>query len=314
MVKIEVYSVDMRDAFIKELYVRARSEPNIIFLSNEYGAPSLDEFRRDLPKQFINAGISEQNLISVAAGLALGGKKVYVYSIASFITLRCYEQLKIDLCSMNLPVTIIGVGPCYAYSVDGPTHHATEDIAIMRALANMCIYSPPDSNMAAALVDVSLQSTTPIYCRLDKGKYPLLYKRNEDLSAGFTVLKEGEDVCIIATGMMVHRAVEIAEELNKYSIKAQVIDVYRLKPIDTRNILRVVRRAKKVITIEEHTIRGGLGSIIAEVLTDANVFLPFKRVAIPDDLLYTYGTRENIHRELGLDRGGVVKTILGWGQ
>lgn len=313
-VDTEVYSVDMRDAFIKELYVRARSEPNIIFLSNEYGAPSLDEFRTELPKQFINAGISEQNLISVAAGLALGGKKVYVYSIASFITLRCFEQLKIDLCSMNLPVTIIGVGPCYAYSVDGPTHHATEDIAIMRALANMCMYSPADSNMAAALVDVSLRSTAPIYCRFDKGKYPLIYKQNEDLSTGFTVVREGEDVCIIATGIMVHRAVEIAEHLKKYSIRAQVIDMYRLKPIDTRNILGVIKRAKKIITIEEHTIHGGLGSIIAEILSDANVFLPFKRLAVPDELLYTYGIRENIHCELGLDRDGVVQTILEWGQ
>jgi len=314
VVETKAYSVDMRDAFITELYARAKSESDIVFLSNEYGAPSLDIFRRDLPKQFINAGISEQNLISVAAGLALGGKKVYVYSIASFITLRCYEQLKIDLCSMNLPVTLIGVGPCYAYSVDGPTHHATEDIAIMRALANMHLYSPADSNMAAALVDVSLQSTTPIYCRLDKGKYPILYKQNEDLSAGFTVLKEGEDICIIATGMMVHRAIDIAEELNKYSIKAQVIDVYRLKPVDTRNILRVVRNAKKIIIIEEHTIHGGLGSIIAEVMADGNAFLPFKRLAVPDELLYTYGMRENIHRELGLDKNSVVKTILEWDQ
>ncbi len=111
---------------------------------------------------------------------------------------------------------------------------------------------------------------------------------------------------------MVHRAIDIAEELNKYSIKAQVIDVYRLKPIDTRNILRVVRNTKKIITIEEHTIRGGLGSIISEALTDATVFLPLKRLAVPDSLLYTYGTRENIHRELGLDKDSVVKTILEW--
>ena len=312
IVETKTYSIDMRDAFITELYARVKSASNIVFLSNEYGAPSLDKFRRDFPKQFINAGISEQNLISVAAGLALGGKKVYVYSIASFITLRCYEQLKIDLCSMNLPVTLIGVGPCYAYSVDGPTHHATEDIAIMRVLANIHIYNPADSNMAAALVDVSVKSTTPIYCRLDKGKYPLLYKQNEDLSAGFTVLKEGEDICIIATGMMAHRAIDSAEELDKYSIKAQVIDVYRLKPIDTNNILSVIRNSKKIITLEEHTIHGGLGSIISEILTDANVFIPLKRLAVPDEQLYTYGIRENIHCGLRLDKESVVKTILDW--
>ena len=118
----------MRDAFITRLYRKAKKNPDIIFCSTEFGAPSLDVFRRDLPKQFVNLGISEQNLISVAAGLTLGGKKVFVYTIASFITLRCYEQIKIDLCAMNLPVTIIGVGTCYSYAVDGPTHHATEDI------------------------------------------------------------------------------------------------------------------------------------------------------------------------------------------
>jgi transketolase len=302
----------MRDAFIQKLYTRAKSDPDIIFMSNEYGAPSLDKFRADLSKQFINGGISEQNLISVAAGMALAGKKVYVYSIASFITLRCYEQLKIDLCAMNLPVTLIGVGPCYAYGVDGPTHHATEDIAVMRALPNMHIYSPADTNMAAALVDVSLRAKTPVYCRLDRGKYPLLHKENENIDKGFSVLKKGWDICIIATGMMVHRALEIAKELVKYSIEAQVVELYRLKPIDTKSILQAVRNIKKAITIEEHTINGGLGSIVAEILTDAGVSVPLKRLAVSDDHLYTYGIREDIHCKLGLDKESIVNTIVEW--
>lgn len=302
----------MRDAFIQKLYTRAKSDPDIIFMSNEYGAPSLDKFRADLPKQFINGGISEQNLISVAAGMAMQSKKVYVYSIASFITLRCYEHLKIDLCVMNLPVTIIGVGPCYAYGVDGPTHHATEDIAVMRALPNMCIYSPADTNMAAALVDVSLRAETPVYCRLDRGKYSLLHVENENIDKGFSILKDGGDICIIATGMMVHRALEIAEELGRYSIKARILELYRLKPIDTNNFLKAVRNTKKIVTIEEHTINGGLGSIVAEILTDAGVSVPLKRLAIPDEKLYTYGKREDIHHKLGLDKESVVNTIVQW--
>jgi transketolase len=304
--------IHMRDAFIQTLYGRAQSDANIIFLSADYGAPSLDQFRADLPKQFVNTGISEQNQISVAAGLALGGKRSYVYSIASFITTRCYEQIKIDLCCMNLPVTIIGVGACYAYGVDGPTHHATEDIALMRVLPNMDIYSPSDANMAAALVDVTLRSSTPIYCRFDRGKYPLLYSSNEDLSRGVKVIQEGNDISIITTGIMVHRALEVADELRNYSVSTQIIDVYRLKPLNAHDIVNHITNTDKILTLEEHTIHGGLGSIIAEMLADFDATRSFKRLAIVDDLLYAYGTRRDLHLERGLDKESIVKTILDW--
>lgn len=305
-------NLQMRDAFIRELYSRAKVNPNILFISNEQGAISLDQFREDLPKQFINAGVSEQNIISVAAGLALGGKKVIVYSIASFITLRCYEQIKLDLSSMNLPVTILGVGSCYSYSADGPTHHATEDIAIMRALPNMQIYSPSDSNMAAGLVDISLCSSSPMYIRLDREKLPILYNQNDDFSSGFSILQEGDDVCILSMGIMVHRAIEVAKELSKNSIRAKVIDVYRLKPLNCDAINEAIRKTKKIITIEEHTINGGLGSIIAELLVDFDTRIPLKRLAIEDKLLYCYGARDNLHRERGLDKGSIVKLIMKW--
>jgi len=307
---MKMSSIDMRDAFIGELYGRARLDKNIIFMSNEYGAPSLDQFRDDLPGQFVNAAISEQNLISTAAGMAMGGKRVYVYSIASFITLRCLEQIKIDLCCMRVPVTIIGVGSCYAYSVDGPTHHATEDISLMRAMANMQIYSPADSNATASLVDVSLNSSDPMYIRLDKGKHPLLYEKNYDVSPGYSVFGDGEDICIVATGTMVHRAIEIGAELRKHSVGTRIIDMYRLKPVSPGNILQAIGRPKKVFTIEEHTIHGGLGSIIAEIMMDANLTIPFRRFAISDDLLYAYGERANLQRCRMLDVDSVVKSIL----
>lgn len=309
---MKIASLQMRDAFIRELYSRAIVNPNILFISNEQGAISLDKFREDLPKQFINAGVSEQNIISVAAGLALGGKKVFVYSIASFITLRCYEQIKLDLCSMNLPVTIVGVGTCYSYSADGPTHHATEDISIMRALPNMQIYCPPDSNLAAGLVDISLHSSSPIYIRLDREKLPILYNQKDDFSSGFSVLREGDDACIISTGVMVHRALEVADELRKKSIKAKVIDVYRLKSLNSDVINETIRKTKKIITLEEHTINGGLGSIIAELLVDFDTRIPLKRLAIEDKSLYCYGVRDNLHRERKLDKESILKLIMEW--
>jgi len=302
----------MRDAFIGELYQRALSNKDIVFLSGEFGAPSLDAFRRDLSKQFINVGVSEQNLISVAAGLALGGKRVYAYSIASFITLRCYEQIKIDLCCMNLPVTILGVGPCYAYSVDGPTHHATEDVAIMRALTNMAIYSPPDADTAAALVDLSLSNSSPMYVRLDRGRYKSLSASTDDLSAGFRVLQDGSDLCIFATGSMVHRAMEVGNSLSEQGIKARVVDVYRLKPIDVQSLAECIRGVSRVVTIEEHTLHGGLGSILLETISDAGLCTSTKRFGIEDTQLYAYGVRDTLHEERKIDAQNIVRAIHDW--
>lgn len=305
-------NIDMRDAFIGELYNRALDDKDIVFLSAEFGAPSLDAFRRDLPKQFINVGISEQNLISVAAGLAMGGKRVYAYSIASFITLRCYEQIKIDLCVMNLPVTLLGVGPCYAYSVDGPTHHATEDIAVMRALANMTIYSPPDAKTASTLVDVSLKSKSPMYIRLDRGRYQPVCSSTEDLSTGFRMVKDGSDVCLFATGAMVHRALEVRTVLSRHGIKTRVVDVYRLKPINAECLAECISCFSRIVTIEEHTLHGGFGSIILEAISDAGLCCATKRFGIDDHQLYAYGIRDVLHQERGLDATSIVNTICTW--
>ncbi len=304
--------MDMRDAFISELYNRALVNKNIIFLSAEFGAPSLDAFRRNLPKQFINVGISEQNLISVTAGLAMEGKRVYAYSIASFITLRCYEQIKIDLCVMNLPVTLLGVGPCYAYSVDGPTHHATEDIAVMRALANMTIYSPPDANTAMTLVDVSLRSTSPMYIRLDRGRYRPVCATTDNLSTGFRMVEDGSDLCIFATGAMVHRIIEVRTALSQHNIKARVVDVYRLKPIDVEHLAECISCFSRIVTVEEHTLHGGLGSILLEAISDAGLCCATKRFGISDHQLYAYGIRDVLHQERGLDTTNIVQTICTW--
>ena len=301
--------VQMRDAFLNMLYQKAIGNPDIILLTNDQGAISLDDFKEKLPNQFFNIGISEQNIISVAAGLVLSGKKVYVYSLLSFIVLRCYEQIKIDLCAMKLPVTIVGVGSGYSYSPDGPTHHATEDIPIMRALPNMTIYSPSDSNIVPALVDITLKSKTPSYIRLDRQLLPLLDNKDHNLQEGFSILREGNDVTVISTGVMVHRALEVAEELHEQSIQAKVIDFYRLKPIDVVAVTKILKGASKIVVLEEQTINGGLGSIIAEILVDSNVFIPLKRLAILDNMIFDYGSRDTLHKARGLDRMSIVHEI-----
>ncbi len=172
--------IDTRDAFFDELYAIAMEDRNIMFLTADMGAFSLAKFKKDLPEQYINVGVAEQTLVSVAAGLALGGKRVFIYAMAAFITQRCYEQIKIDLCQMRLPVTIIGSGPGLTYGSEGPTHHAINDVAIMKVLPEMMIITPRDPEEAKEAARIAYGRQMPVYIRLAKGKLPAVYGKYKD--------------------------------------------------------------------------------------------------------------------------------------
>lgn len=304
--------MEMRDAFIQRLFEYAKKDRNIVFVSLDYGAPTLDDFRAELPNQFVNAAISEQNSIGMAAGLALKGKRVYVYSIASFITLRCLEQIKLDLCAMENPVTIAAVGPCYAYSTDGPTHNATEDVALMRSLQGMQVMSPSDASMSADMVELSLKSKHPMYVRMDKGKFMCTSSSRTSLEDGLEVIRPGKDVTLIATGTMVHEALNAADRLSQQGVSAQVVEIYRLKPLNVAKLVGALKGTPRIVTVEEHTINGGLGSILAEVLADNELFIPLKRLAVHDGLLYTKGIRSDLRRDRSIDAAAVVNAVLNW--
>lgn len=306
--------IDIRDAFFNEVYAIALKDPNVIFLTADMGAFSLNAFKKDLSSQYINVGVAEQNLISIAAGLALGGKKVFVYSIAPFVTQRCYEQIKIDLSCMRLPVTIIGSGPGITYNSDGPTHHAIQDMAIMRALPEMMILNPSDPATATAAARISYKNDGPVYVRIDKGKLPLLYDNEEDFSDGLALLKKGRDLMLITTGIMVHQAFKVVDELAKHFIDAGIIDLYRIKPINEELLLSVIEKSNRIVTLEEHSIIGGIGSAICEILVDRGKVLPLKRIAIADKNCVGYGDREWMHSFYGLDVNSITKTILDWQQ
>lgn len=306
--------IDIRDAFFDEVYQIARKDDRVIFLTADMGAFSLNRFKADLSSQYINVGVAEQNLISIAAGLALSGKKVFVYSIAPFVTQRCYEQIKIDLCAMRLPVTIIGCGPGITYDSDGPTHHAVQDVAIMRALPEMTILNPADAVSAAASARTAYESRTPVYVRIDKGKLPALYRNNEDFSTGLALLKKGKDLTIVTTGVMVHSAFKVADNLAKHSIDAGIIDLYRIKPVNEELLLALIDQSNRIVTLEEHSIIGGIGSAVSEMLVDRGKALPLKRIGIPDKNCVGYGDRAWMHAYYGLDVDSVTRTILDWWQ
>ena len=307
----EAKNISMRDAFWSRVYEFAKKDSNIVIVAADFAAPSLDNFRKDLSSQFVNTGIAEQNTILVASGLALEGKRVFAYAIAPFITLRCYEQIRINLAGMNIPVTLVGVGAGFSYEDSGPTHHTLEDLSIMRILPNMKVHNITDSVMASAFADIACENKNPNYIRLDREVLPVIYQEGTDFSKGLSVLKEGKDICIVATGNMVHRALEVAEDLKKYNVTAKVIDLYTF-PINEKMFLEAIEDAQKIVTIEEHTLPGGMGGAVAEVLADNQKFIPLKRIGLDlrKGYCYKYGGRKNIQSHYGLDKDNLTKTIL----
>ena len=308
----EPFDKDIRDAFFDGLYEIARQDRHVIFLTADMGALSLERFKKDLPSQYINVGVAEQNMVSVAAGLALAGKKVFVYAIAPFATQRCYDQIKVDVSGMNLPVTIIGAGPGMTYGSDGPTHHAVLDVAIMRALPGMMILNPSEAVMASRMAGLCYARGGPVYVRIDKGKPPLLYSAEEEFADGLSLIAEGRELLIVATGVMVHRALRVAEELKKKSIEAAVVGLYRIKPVNESLFLGYAERYPKIVTLEEHSLFGGIGSGILEILADHGTGQPVRRLGIGDRYCEGYGDREWMQARYGLDDPTLMDHILAW--
>jgi len=303
-------NLTQRDAFWNRIYDLAKTNRDIVVVSVDMGAPSLDKFRIDLPGQFVNVGIAEQNAIVVAAGLAMTGKHPFVYAIAPFVTLRCLEQIRVESGIMNIPITIVGVGAGFGYDDSGPTHHLTEDIAIMRAIPNIVINSISDNVMADAVAQMSCSMPVTNYVRLDRQKSPVIYEQGTDFSQGLAVLRDGDDGCIIATGDMVHAAINVADKLSKENLSIKVLDLFTL-PINKTALIDELNPGKPIVTLEEHFLPGGLGSAVCEVLTDAEVLIPVKRIGLSFEkaYCYKYGGREEIRKYYGIDTDGVLKQI-----
>lgn len=309
---LETHDVDMRDAFFDQVNKLAESDPNVLLLTDDQGAFSLGWLRENLPQQYFNVGVAEQNLISVSAGLALGGKIPFAYGIATFMAMRCYEQIRNDLCCMNLPVTIVVSGAGYTYGADGPTHHATQDIAIMRALPEITILNPSDAVSTSHFARMSYEMPGPKYVRIEKGILGKIYNENHDFSPGLDLLVDGPDLMIISTGIMVHRALELAQALSTRGVRAGVIDVYRLKPVDGDVLIEAIGQASRVLTLEEHSVVGGLGSLVCEILADHGRRIPTKRLALPDSFVYQYGDRDWLQGLAGLDLATALDGIQDW--
>jgi transketolase len=303
---------EARDACFEELFDIASCDKDVVLLTVDTGAFAFKRFRQELPDQFFNVGIAEQNAMSVAAGLALGGKRVYVFGISNFVTLRCFEQLKIDICCMDLPVTVIGMGTGYVYPKDGPTHHMTDILSLVRTLPGLTVWSPSDYAMIAAAVRSAYHAAGPTYLYVDKGPFDSIYAPDADFSEGLTVLRSGRDVTLVATGIMVPHAMRAAQRLAERGIDASVIDLYRIKPLNEQGLRDRLAASGRVVTMEENTIVGGLGGLVCEVVAEHGLHTQVKRIGIRDTYRCEIGDRESMRSLDGMDLDGVTETIGRW--
>lgn len=293
----------MRDAFIDVIYEAAQKDRDLYFLSADFGAKALDAFRKELPKQFIHAGISEQNMVDVAAGLALSGKKVFLYAMAPFITARCYEQTKCVLASMRLPVTLIGVGVGLGYDHATLTHFTPEDLAAMKALPGLEVWTTADAEAAAALARRAIEKPAFRYVRLERVAQPAIYHGRfaDVMGEGLSHVAQGADVCFVATGYMTHTALKARELLASRGVKAGVVDVFRNKPLAAEPLSKILRGYRAAVTIEEQMLEGGVGGSVAEAMADTGTMLPLRRLGLKDDFQAVNGDRRHLHKLYGLD-------------
>ena len=260
--------IAMRDALLERIWLSMRDDESIFFTCADFGSPVLDKIREQFPERFINVGIAEQNLINVSAGLAIEGYKVFAYAIAPFITMRCYEQIRVSLALLSvvrpMNVNLIGVGAGYSYVVSGPTHQCYEDLTIMRALPNFRIFSPADHISAAALYDDCIERNGPKYLRLDAQIVPALYvDRAPDTRRGFEVHGDGDELCLLATGFMVHTALQVAERLTAAGIRVSVIDLFGFTDFNEAALLVALQGYRGIVTMEEgFRGRGGLDAMM----------------------------------------------------
>lgn len=306
----------MRDSVIDAIYSRMHDNKRIFFISADLGAPSLDRLRKDFKDRFINVGIAEQNLINVATGLALEGFTVYAYAIASFITMRAYEQIRTNLALSShhkeINVNLIGAGSGVSYDVSGPSHHCIEDITIMRALPNILFFSPSDWFIAEKFIDFSINTKGPKYMRLDGKPLPRIYDgtKSFDFKKGFCELVKGDEVCIVSTGYMTHKALKVAKELCNNDKKVGVIDMYMLKPVDEDLLFNALKKYKRIITIEEAFInKGGLDSLISNMISRKNANIRLISLGFDDKYIFKFGNRDFLSSLSNFSDEDIVRII-----
>ncbi len=296
----------MRNAFSSALVAAAKSDPRILLLTGDHGYALFDEFRKVCPDQYINAGVAEQNMVGVAAGLAKAGFKPFVYGLSAFVPIRVLEQIKLDVCYEQLPVVFIGDGAGVVYSSLGSSHQSTEDIAALRAIPHITILSPADRYEMQQSMNLALQSSQPVYLRMGKADLPSIHSFMPDFQLGeLCRIKHGTNtMCFIATGSMVSTAITVSEKFDNVTVWSSPC----IKPLNVEQVNKIAQSHSLIVTLEEHSIYGGLGSAIAEITSE---YFPTRicRIGVQDKFSKFCGSYQYLMKEHHLDIESVVKQI-----
>jgi transketolase len=301
----------MRDVFINELSAIAAQQPEVMLLTADLGFGVLDDFARRFPRQFLNVGIAEQNMTSVATGLALEGAVVFTYSLGNFPTLRCLEQIRNDACYHRARVKIVTVGGGMSYGAVGPSHHATEDLAIMRALPGASVFSPCDEWEAAEVTRAIVNLPGVAYLRLDKSSAPPSHGLGECLQLGRArQIRNGAAATLIATGGILGEVLQAAEMLRAGGIDVRVLSIHSVKPLDVETILAASRQTGGIVTVEEHTLDGGLGGAVAEALLDAGAAPGFfLRIGLRSCFSSVVGSQRHLRSVYAMDAPAIARAV-----
>ncbi len=293
----------MRNAFADELTKLGNEDPRLVMLSGDIGNRLFDKFRAAHGDRFFNCGVAEQNMMGLAAGLALTGYRPIAYTITPFVTTRCLEQIRTDVCYHEAPVIIVGVGSGLSYAGLGPTHHSCEDIALLRALPGLAVVCPCNSFETRAALRAALLADHPTYLRLGKKGEPKVHAETPaDFAIGRALtVREGHDICLLATGTILPEALHAADTLAEGGVSAQVVSFHTVKPLDTDRLRDAFAAFRLVATIEEHSVVGGFGSAVAEWLVDSAISpRAFLRFGTPDAFFKLAGEQEFAREKLGL--------------
>ncbi|MGE0002053.1 MAG: transketolase family protein [Fimbriimonadaceae bacterium] len=302
----------MRDAFVARLIDEARQNPRVMLVTGDLGFGVLTKFEAELPGQFLNAGVAEQNMTMLATGLAMEGRIVFTYSIANFPILRCLEMIRNDACYHGADVKVVSIGGGFSYGALGISHHATEDISIMRSLPDITVLSPCDLWEAAEATSALIRTPGTAYLRLDKSHAPTIRLYDGPYEVGKArVLREGSDVSILVCGGVMEEALTAADSLSRQGIGARVVSHHTVKPIDKDSILASAKETGGIVTVEEHTLDGGLGSAVVEVLADAGVWpRGFQRVGLRSTFSSVVGSQEYLRGVYGIDARAIEAASL----
>jgi transketolase len=302
----------MRKTCLDMVYELAKRDPRIFFIGSDLGAGTVSQFHEEMPDRFLMEGVSEANVVGIAAGLAMEGKIPYVHTIATFLTRRCFEQIVLDLALHHVKVRLLGAGGGLVYAPLGPTHDAIDDVAILRAVPNMTIIAPADAEEMRQAMPLTVDHPGPVYVRMAKGSDPIVTADAPAFAVGRArPMRRGRDALIVTTGITLQLALEAAQRLAAGGVEIAILHVPTIKPLDRPAIVEGLAAVPLVVTVEEHTLIGGLGSAVAEIVAEEGFAPPRRliRIGLPDVFPDRYGSQASLMARYGITADSVVEAV-----